>query len=83
MAISNEANIACDRIHNLIQKSGLHFIINQTPWSSYITIRRKFVTPGMALHASENEVHEEQLKLYEKKTPRGEPENLTNKTRKC
>ena len=27
---------------DVVQKSGLHFVINQTPFSSYITIRRKF-----------------------------------------
>ena len=42
MAMSDVHSV-CTRIHDLIQKSGLHFVINQTPWSSYITIRRKFV----------------------------------------
>ena len=47
MAISySDVNKVCDEIHNLVQMSGLHFVINQTPWSSYITIRRKFVSPG-------------------------------------
>ena len=45
MCIS-DVNTVCDKIHNLVQMSGLHFVINQTPWSSYITIRRKFVNPG-------------------------------------
>ena len=44
-----EVNVACARIHEAIQTSGLHFIINQTPWSSYITIRRKFVHPRPTL----------------------------------
>ena len=47
MAISlSDVDSACDRIHNLVQTSGLHFVINQTPWSSYITVRRKFINPG-------------------------------------
>ena len=46
MADHNGANSVCTRIHDFIQASGLHFIINQTPWSSYITIRKKFVSPG-------------------------------------
>ena len=47
MALSiSDVNSACDRIHSLVQMSGLHFLINQTPWSSYITIQRKFVNPG-------------------------------------
>ena len=46
MASISDVNSVCDRIHSIVQMSGLHFIINQTPWSSYITIRRKFVSPG-------------------------------------
>ena len=47
MAISySDVNKVCDEIHNLVQMSGLHFVINQTPWSSYIPIRRKFVISG-------------------------------------
>ena len=46
MATFYDANTICNQIHNLVQTSGLHFVINQTPWSSYITIRRKFVGPA-------------------------------------
>ena len=42
MAMS-ELHSVCTHIHDTIQRSGLHFFINQTPWSSYITIRKKFV----------------------------------------
>ena len=42
----SDVNTVCDEIHNLVQMSSLHFVINQTPWFSYITIRRKFVIPG-------------------------------------
>ena len=45
MALS-EVNIALNKIHNMIQSPGLHFLINQTPWSSYITVRKKFVNKG-------------------------------------
>ena len=40
-----EVNSVLNNIHYVVQKSGLHFIINQTPWSSYITIRKKFTNP--------------------------------------
>ena len=43
MAACN-ANVVCTRIHDVVQASGLHYIINQTPWSSYITIRKKFIS---------------------------------------
>ena len=47
MAMS-KVNLTCARIHDMIQNSGLHFVINQTPWSSYITIRRKFASNDIA-----------------------------------
>ena len=43
MAARNSANSICNKIHDFVQTSGLHFAINQTPYSSYITIRRKFI----------------------------------------
>ena len=43
MAACN-ANVICTRIHDVVQASGLNYIINQTPWSSYITIRKKFIS---------------------------------------
>ena len=48
MASSQTVNSVCNQIHDLIQSSGLHFVINQTPWSSFITIRRKFINPNHA-----------------------------------
>ena len=48
MAMSN-VNLTCARIHDMIQNSGLNFVINQTPWSSYITIRRKFTSGDTVL----------------------------------
>ena len=42
----SEVNSVLNIIHDVVQKSGLHFVINQTPWSSYITIRKKFTSPG-------------------------------------
>ena len=42
----SDVNTVCNQIRNIVQTSGLHFIINQTPWFSYITVRRKFLNPG-------------------------------------
>ena len=61
-SISNIQSV-CDRIHTLVQTSGLHFMINQTPWSSYITIRRKFINPG-AYKSTGTDVNE-QLEISE------------------
>ena len=56
----NDANLACSQIHNLVQSSGLHFVINQTPWSSYITLRKKFIKPS-ALSKVSDDVGSEEL----------------------
>ena len=48
MASSIHVNSMCNSIHSLIQSSGLHYVINQTPWSSYITLRKKFIDPNHA-----------------------------------
>ena len=39
----------CNKIHNTVEKSGLHYSINQTPFSSYITIRKKLINPEVEL----------------------------------
>ena len=43
-------NRTLSQIHNLIQTSGLHFMINSTPFSSYITIRKKLVNVEQIPH---------------------------------
>ena len=32
----------CEKIHDCVKTSNLDFVIQQTPYSSYITIRKKF-----------------------------------------
>ena len=46
MKCLNDVNLVCNTIHNVIQSSGLHYQTNQTPWSIYITIRKKFIDPS-------------------------------------
>ena len=43
MAAASHVNTILTTIHNLVSVSGLHFVINTTPFSSYITIRKKLV----------------------------------------
>ena len=45
MAATVQATEVFKNIHDVIQESGLHFVINQTPFSSYITIRKKLINP--------------------------------------
>ena len=42
------------RIHDVIQNSGLHFKLTQTPWSSYIIIRRKFTNTRYTVNSNLN-----------------------------
>ena len=68
MSNSNDVNLVCNNIHELIHSSGLHYIINQTPWSSYITIRRKFREPlGAFLVKSDVGMPDELLALHQDK----------------
>ena len=63
----SDVNTICDRIHSLVQMSGLHFNITQTPWSSYITFRRKFVSPDYKVNTKSTEnVVVDQLKEIKK-----------------
>ena len=48
-------NSMISKIHDVIQTSGRHFLINQTPWSSYITIRKKFVDPNHVASLDQND----------------------------
>ena len=41
----------CQEIHNLVEESGLHFSIKQTPFSSYITLRKKLINPGAGVYS--------------------------------
>ena len=66
MANSQDANFSCERIHNFIHSSGLHYIINQTPWSSYITIRKKLRAPAIAVEPSVDELSEEMRIIRER-----------------
>lgn len=67
MSIPTNVNRVCNQIHELVQSSGLHFVINQTTWSSYITIRRKFVDPKSAHDVKSSvAVYDELVDLREK-----------------
>ena len=46
--VSSSANKICDNIHEYVKNSNLDFYIQETPYSSYITIRKKFVSKGVS-----------------------------------
>ena len=57
MATMSTAGITVNKIHEAVQASGLHFVIKRTPFSSYITIRQKFVEnkeTGKSINTSES-----------------------------
>ena len=57
MATMSTAVITVNKIHEAVQASGLHFVIKRTPFSSYITIRQKFVEnkeTGKSINTSES-----------------------------
>ena len=55
------ANQIVRKIHDVVQMSGLHFVINQTPFSSYITIRRRFISPDDQQTVESNNITEDQV----------------------
>ena len=64
MAAASPTTLSMNRIHDAVQRSGLHFVINQTPFSSYITIRRKFTSERNQTNSdSDSEVKKEPLAL--------------------
>ena len=48
------ANFVCKQILRVIKESELNYLINETPYSSFITIRKKFVKNSDAHEAPEN-----------------------------
>ena len=48
------ANFVCNQILRVIKESELNYLINETPYSSFITIRKKFVKNSDAHKAPEN-----------------------------
>ena len=56
MASFVHVNSICSNIHSFIQDSGLHFVINSTPFSSYITIRKKLVDPDKVVSKESSEL---------------------------
>merc|ERR1711872_319876 len=58
----------CDQILKVVKSSDLHFVLQETPHSVYITIRKKFVNKAVAEKVYEintNEKQAEQLRHLE------------------
>ena len=43
MLVENSANYSCDKVLFVLKNSNLNYLLNETPYSAYITIRKKFV----------------------------------------
>ena len=65
------ADQACDQILTNLRKSGLNFVIQETPFSAYITIRKKFCN-GFTISA---DTEDEQKVQNDKKVQKLENEN--------
>ena len=63
MSTLPDINDVCTSIHNFVQSSGLHYVINQTSWSSYITIRKKFVKPHHGETSNEEKIEKNKCVL--------------------
>ena len=54
---------SCTTILSSLRKSGLHFVVQETPFSAYITIRKKFHKGFVSPSQNEEESDEKIIKL--------------------
>ena len=62
--------MVCSEISNYIRKSNLHFIAQETPWSLYLTIRKKFINEAKCkntVSSSEKELIKSEMENNELK----------------
>ena len=68
MAMPDEAQQSCDKLLNLLRASGLNFLIQKTPYSAFVTIRKSFCRePKKFLNNTVDEVIDEKLKFENEK----------------
>ena len=46
MAIETSPNFACGQVIFNLKMSKLNYVVKETPYSAYITIRKKFICSG-------------------------------------
>ena len=60
----NDAQQSCDKVLALLRGSGLNYLVQETPYSAFITIRKSFCRePKKFQNNTINEVIDEKLKL--------------------
>ena len=52
------ANSACNQVLQIIKESNLNFLINETPYSAFVTIRKKFVKCSAEVTLETEVIHE-------------------------
>ena len=68
MAMPDEVQQSCDKLLTLLRDSGLNFLIQETPYSAFLTIRKSFCRePKKFLNNTVNEVIDEKLKFENNK----------------
>ena len=43
MTGNSKANYVCNQVLRVIKESDLNYLVNETPYSAFITIRKKFI----------------------------------------
>ena len=54
---------SCTTILSSLRKSGLHFVVQETPFSAYLTIRKKFHKGFISLSPTQNEVESDEKNI--------------------
>ena len=68
MAMPDEVQQSCDKLLTLLRDSGLNFLIQERPYSVFVTIRKSFCRePKKFLNNTVNEVIDEKLKFENNK----------------
>ena len=51
---NSKASFVCNQVLRVIKESDLNYLVNETPYSAFITIRKKFLKTREVHEASEN-----------------------------
>ena len=55
------ANSVCNQVLKIVKESNLNYLVNETPYSAYITIRKKFVKNCTEVTLADKDLNHENL----------------------
>ena len=55
------ANYVCNQVLKIVKESNLNYLVNETPYSAYVTIRKRFVKHSAEVTLADKDVNQENL----------------------